>query len=177
MAAPKRTKTERIRDRSVISELLLKGWTQAAIGQYLEISQSQVSRELRRIKEDWKKESNRDFDLSVEQELKRLELIERTYWQAWDKSLQPKESTSSEKKGSEVKVGKRTEQRAGNPAYLKGVMECIDRRCKLLGLDAPVKSEITSEIAISQVQEDYHAMDPEELSRLYIAKLQNPHQN
>jgi hypothetical protein len=56
-------------------------------------------------------------------------------------------------------------------------MECIDRRCKLLGLDAPVKSEITSEIALSQVQEDYHAMDADELSRLYLAKLQNPHQN
>ncbi len=177
MTGPKRTKVERVQDRALIAELLLKGWTQTAIGEHLEISQSQVSRELRRIKEDWKKESNRDFDLSVEQELKRLELIERTYWQAWEKSLQPKESTSSEKKGSEVKVGKRTEQRAGNPQFLKGVMECIDRRCKLLGLDAPVKSEITSEIAISQVQEDYHAMDADELSRLYLAKLQNPHQN
>ena len=177
MPGPKRTPTERVQQRALIADLLLKNWTQTAIGEHLKLSQSQVSRELRRIKEDWKKESNRDFDLSVEQELKRLELIERTYWQAWDKSLQPKESTSSEKKGSEVKVGKRTEQRAGNPQFLKGVMECIDRRCKLLGLDAPVKSEITSEIAISQVQEDYHAMDAEELSRLYIAKLQNPHQN
>lgn len=177
MTGPKRTKVERVQDRALIADLLLKNWTQTAIGEHLKLSQSQVSRELRRIKEEWKKQSERDFDLSVEQELKRLELIERTYWQAWDKSLQPKESTSSEKKGSEVKVGKRTEQRAGNPQFLKGVMECIDRRCKLLGLDAPVKSEITSEIAISQVQEDYHAMNPEELSRLYIAKLQNPHQN
>lgn len=174
MAAPKRTKTERVQHRALIAELLLKNWTQAAIGQYLEISQSQVSRELRRIKEDWKKESERDFELSIQQELKRLELIERTYWEAWEKSLQPKESTSSEKKGSELKVGKRSEQRAGNPAFLKGVMDCIDRRCKLLGLDAPIKSEVTSALSVSQ---DYANMEAEELSRLYLAKLQNPHQN
>jgi hypothetical protein len=35
------------------------------------------------------------------------------------------------------------EQRDGNPAFLAGVMSCIERRCKLLGLDAPVKSELT----------------------------------
>jgi hypothetical protein len=33
------------------------------------------------------------------------------------------------------------EQRDGNPAFLAGVMSCIERRCKLLGLDAPVKQQ------------------------------------
>jgi hypothetical protein len=35
------------------------------------------------------------------------------------------------------------EQRDGNPAFLAGVMSCIERRCKLLGLDAPAKAELT----------------------------------
>ncbi len=143
MAAPKRTKTERVRDRALISELTLKGWTQQQIGEHLGLNQSQVSRELTKIKDNWKRESTRDYSLCVEQELLRLSLLEAELWQAWEKSQQPKESTSSEKKGNEVKVGKRTEQRAGNPQFLQGVQWCIDRRCKLLGLDAPTKNEHT----------------------------------
>jgi hypothetical protein len=46
--------------------------------------------------------------------------LERTYWEAWQLSL----------------------HRDGNPAYLEGVFRCIDRRCKLLGLDAPNRHEI-----------------------------------
>lgn len=35
----------------------------------------------------------------------------------------------------------RVEQRDGNPRWLTVVMQCIERRCKLLGLDAPVRME------------------------------------
>ena len=33
------------------------------------------------------------------------------------------------------------EQRDGNPAFLQGVLNCIDRRCKLLGIDAPTRTD------------------------------------
>jgi hypothetical protein len=31
----------------------------------------------------------------------------------------------------------RKEGQAGNPAFLAGVLTCIERRCSILGLDAP----------------------------------------
>jgi hypothetical protein len=35
------------------------------------------------------------------------------------------------------------EERDGNPSWLAGVDKCIERRCKLLGLDAPVKTDLS----------------------------------
>ena len=32
---------------------------------------------------------------------------------------------------------------AGDPRFLAGVQWCIERRCKIIGIDAPTKSELT----------------------------------
>jgi hypothetical protein len=139
----KRSKIQQERDRVVISELYLRGWSQAKIGEHLGLNQSQISRELSKIESIWKQESTRDYDLCIEQELLRLSLLEAELWAAWEQSRLPKESTSSQKRESKIAVAKRTESQAGNPQFLQGVQSCIDRRCKLLGLDAPTKSEHT----------------------------------
>jgi hypothetical protein len=143
MAAPKRSKIQRERDRATIAELYLKGWTQAKIASYLELNQSQISRELSKVKARWQAESIQNYDLHVVEQLRRLAMLEAEFWAAWEQSRLPKESTSSQKRGSKIAVAKRTESRAGNPQFLQGVQWCIDRRCKLLGLDAPTKNEHT----------------------------------
>ena len=33
--------------------------------------------------------------------------------------------------------------RDGDPRFLEGIFKCIDKRCKMLGLDAPAKQEIS----------------------------------
>lgn len=174
MPANTRSRAQIDRDRVEVARLYLQGKYQHEIAQILEVSQQQVSYDLKAVQQAW-----RDMPLAQLSELKakelaRIDTLERTYWEAWEKSQQPKETTSTAKEGEKLKVGKRSEQRNGNPAFLKGVMECIDRRCKLLGLDAPVKSEVTSALSVSQ---DYSNMDADELSRLYTAKLQNASEN
>lgn len=54
-----------------------------------------------------------------------------------------------------VRVRLTTERRDGNPAFLAGVLACIDRRCRLLGLDEPqaVEVRITREIAAKLAEE------------------------
>lgn len=66
----------------------------------------------------------------------------------------------------------------------KGHLGAVDRwlrlcesRRKLLGLDAPAKTEVNSNTEISLGKHDYSSMDAEELSRLYAAKLQNAAEN
>lgn len=174
MPANTRSRAQIDRDRVEVARLYLQGKYQHEIAQILEVSQQQVSYDLKAVQQAW-----RDMPLAQLSELKakelaRIDQLERTYWEAWEKSQQPKETTSTAKEGEKLKVGKRSEQRNGNPAFLKGVMDCIDRRCKLLGLDAPVKSEVTSAQSVSQ---DYSNMDADELSRLYTAKLQNASEN
>ncbi len=145
MAAPKRTKFEIEDNRRDITRLYLRGKTQAEIAKELEISRSMVAYDLKAILELWKKQTVRDLDADKVQELEKLAELERTYWAAWDASLERMEATATERTedhdGASTKATVKRESRYGNPAYLQGVMNCIQRRAKLLGLDAPVRQE------------------------------------
>jgi predicted transcriptional regulator len=157
-----------------VARLYLEGKYQHEIAEILGVSQQQVSYDLKEIQLTWQDMSVAQLTELKARELARIDNLERTYWQAWEKSQQPKETTSTAKEGEKVKVGKRSEQRNGNPQFLQGVQWCIERRIKLLGLDAPVRSEVSSALAVTQ---NYNDMDAAELSRLYTAKLQNAVEN
>lgn len=143
MAPRKRTKAQIESDRVAIMRLYLQGKWQHEIAADLGMQQEQVSYDLRAIQAVWRDIPQSELSELKAKELARIDELERTYWQAWERSLTPKETTSTAKEGGKLKVGKRSEQRNGNPAFLKGVMDCIDRRCKLLGLDAPLKNELS----------------------------------
>lgn len=49
-----------------------------------------------------------------------------------------------------VRLAKLTEQCNGNPAYLFSIQWCLDRRCKLLGLDAPIKAQINAQLGVGE---------------------------
>ena len=141
MAAPKRSKIQRERDRVTISELYLKGWSQAKIGEYLELNQSQISRELSKIKAAWKAEATRDYDLHVDEQLRRLAMVESEYWEGWERSQTAKEQSLQEKlteaatsRDSKAKIQRRTETRVGDPRFLEGIVKCNQERSKLLDL-------------------------------------------
>jgi hypothetical protein len=137
----KRSKIQQERDRVTIAELYLKGWNQARIGEYLEINQSTVCRELKKIKAAWKAESVRDYDLHVDMQLHRLALVEVEYWSGWERSQVAKEQSLSEKMAEvasggdgKTKVQRRTETRIGDPRFLEGLLKCNQERSKLLNL-------------------------------------------
>lgn len=107
------------------------------------MTQEMVSYDLRAIQVEWRDVPKQELNELKVKELARIDILERTYWQAWERSLEPRESTNEVDDGDRIKISKRTTPSNGNPAFLKGVMDCIDRRCKLLGLDAPIKSEVS----------------------------------
>jgi hypothetical protein len=120
MASPKRTRLERERDLQRIADGYLKGQqTQAEIGEVLGISQSQVSRDLKTLRNRWLDASLRTFDEARAEQLAKLDRVEYEHWRGWEASV--------------------AGNRPGSPAYLHGVLRCIARRCTLLGLDAPGK--------------------------------------
>jgi hypothetical protein len=139
VAAPKRSKIQQLRDRATIAELYLKGWSQIRIGEFLELNQSNISRELTKIKAGWKAETNRDYDLHVEEQLHRLSMVELQYWDGWQRSQVIKEQTMQERmneavESSKAKVQRRTETRVGDPRFLEGIIKCVQERGKLLDL-------------------------------------------
>ncbi|MBD1847493.1 HTH domain-containing protein [Cyanobacteria bacterium FACHB-63] len=142
-----RSKIQRDRDLATIAELRLKGWTQQQIADYLEVNQATISRDLKALEQQWKESSLRDFDAERGMQLDRLELLEREYWQAWERSQESKQVSMREQlrnaiaseegttAGSgRVRMSTRTEEKIGDPQFLSGVAKVITERSKLLGL-------------------------------------------
>lgn len=150
MSGPKRTEIQRENDYRRIADLYLQGKTQVEIADIVGLDQSQVSRDLATVQARWRNDTAINLDEAKQVELSRIDTLERTYWDAWERSLEEKvktrtEQTSNGGKGKDAEASKTAkasvekETLLGNPAYLAGVMNCIERRCKLLGLDAPTK--------------------------------------
>jgi hypothetical protein len=127
--------------------MYLRGRLQAEIAEELGIAQSTVSRDLKALHEEWRQSALIDINEAKARELARIDELERTYWAAWERSREDAESEA--KKAIDSADGKRYEvqtQRkgqAGDPRFLQGVQWCIERRCKILGIDAPTRAELT----------------------------------
>jgi transposase len=150
MAARKRTPFQREEDLVQITRLYLQGRTQRDIAEAVGVSQGQVNHDLKLIQTRWRESSIMDMNEAKQRELARLDELEREYWAAWEQSKnertrarQESDGKSKDGKPNVVRATMEREQRDGNPAFLAGVMSCIERRCKLLGLDAPAKAELT----------------------------------
>lgn len=131
-----------------IAALYLEGKSQRTIAAEVGISQSTVCRDLEKLRQEWREKANIDFDQAVAEQLAKIDHLEATYWDAWERSLKPMVRTATdEATGKEQRV---ETSRDGDPRYMEGVMNCIRERSKLLGLYLPQKfSETTPEGAES----------------------------
>jgi hypothetical protein len=134
--------------RQRTAALYLRGRTQHEIALELDVNQGTVSRDLAALREEWKQSSLIDFDEARSRELARIDELERTYWEAWQRSCQDAETRTAETvrsdDGERTKAVKRVEGQSGSPAFLAGVERCIEMRTRLLGLNAPLKIAPTS---------------------------------
>lgn len=146
-------------------ELYLQGRTQASIAAALGVTQGQISHDLSAIRRAWVKDAVRDFDELKSRELAKIDNLEVTYWQAWTDSQRDIESETEQLRGGRLVKGergesdkiqpasidktKRTQEQTGDPRFLQGVQWCIEKRCKILGLDAPDKVNQSGEVKIT----------------------------
>ena len=148
MSGMRRSKSQIARDRRKIANLYLQGRIQADIGEELDINQSTVSRDLQALQEEWKNSSLIDIDEAKAKELAKVDRLEREYWDAWERSCLDEETkrlegtlAAGEEKGKTTKQVVTRKGQAGDPRFLTGIQWCIERRCKILGIDAPAKQE------------------------------------
>jgi len=140
-----RNRAEVARDRRRIADLYLRGRLQAEIADELKIDQSTVSRDLKALYEEWRQSALIDFNEAKARELAKIDHLERTYYEAWERSREDAEVEAT--KVVDINGGKRYEAQtqrkgqAGDPRFLQGVQWCIERRCRILGVDAPEKHE------------------------------------
>ena len=158
MAAPKRSAFQVEADRAAIATLYLQGQTQHLIAQRLGISRAMVTYDLRVIQRRWRAETVRNLDEYKARELDKIDNLERTYWEAWERSLETRETSTTSMRAGVAAAFLHKEPRDGNPAFLVGVQWCIDRRCKLLMLDPqpapPVVTVDNREVHITVTYDD-----------------------
>lgn len=156
MPGPKRTPTQRENDLEQIAALYLKGVRQWQIAEKLGIVQSQVSYDLKTIHKRWRESSLVNMNEVKQRELARIDELERTYWDAWERSVGEKTKTRTEKvvgsKAAKASIEK--DQMLGNPAYLSGVQWCIEQRCKIFGIYEATKIAIDWRKAVEEQGHD-----------------------
>lgn len=137
--------------RRQIASMYLRGRLQAEIAEELKISPATVSRDLKALQEEWRRSALIDIDTAKARELAKIDELECTYWVAWERSQEDAESET--KKVVDSGDGKRYEAQtqrkgqAGDPRFLQGIQWCIERRCKILGADAPMQVDVSNALA------------------------------
>lgn len=150
-------KLKKSKERLVIARYFLQGRNERQIADHIGRTQQYVSLAIKSLEEEWRTKASSDFSTAKAKELARIENLERTYWDAWFRSLGGSKSTTvraSGEKSEQKKDGKlvnierseRNETTYGDPRYLAGVQWCIERRVKMFGFDQPVKIDIVNEI-------------------------------
>jgi len=154
VASPKRRPFEIVRDREEIASLYLKGFTQVRIAEHINIdpnrdyvlTRQQIGYDIRKVQDAWKKSALMDIDEAKKLELAKVDHLEREYWEAWERSCEDEETkrlegtiASGEDKGKTTKQVVTRKAQNGDPRFLLGVQWCIERRCKIIGIDAPTK--------------------------------------
>ncbi|MDO6747189.1 hypothetical protein [Gilvimarinus sp. 1_MG-2023] len=147
MASPKRTPSQIARDRADIADMYLRGWQQVRIAEHLtqksedgiQYSLDMVRRDLREVRAQWRKSALIDFDAAKQEQLAKLDMMECQVWDQWLRSCEDyKKHTTG--KGAQGPIDKtETGGQTGDPRYMNVLLSIIERRCKLLGLDAPTK--------------------------------------
>lgn len=138
--------------RAEIAKLYGQGiCDQYEIAQKLRVSQPTVSRDMRVLQERWRQSALIDLDQAKGEKLAEIRAAKRANWDGWRRSCTEFKSRTIKAKGKGMKdqIGKpdsaeqiiETEDRMGDPRFLSNVLDCIERECKLLGLDAPAKNE------------------------------------
>jgi hypothetical protein len=122
------------------------------IAERLTISHVTVCRDIKTLHQVWLKSSLVDYDEAKGKELAKVDKLEYEYWVAWERSCEDAETVRQEgikKNEGDTKVipdkiVKTAKGQAGDPRFLAGVQWCINKRCEILGLDAPEKRDIMS---------------------------------
>ena len=157
--AKSRTKVEREHDLQVEADLYLKGQSFRAISVYMndqygrKINHVTVFNDIKFVITEWEHSRNAMIDHQKSIEIEKLNILERTYWDAWVKSQTDVIVFQTKKKGSPKMVDniekiEAEKSNPGDPRYLQGIERCIEQRCKILGLNAPkeIKGEISGNL-------------------------------
>jgi hypothetical protein len=155
--------------RQRISELLLSGASERQIASATGKAASTVHYHVSALLRQWREATDRNINQWVARALAEFAVIEREAWVSWNKSKQPQRTKTVRARGighrtrrdrpirvdgaTLVEISQKVQitESAGNPEFLSIILQVIERRSRLLGLNgscanSPPPSGPTSDI-------------------------------
>jgi len=179
--ARKRTDLEIARDRALVAELYLTGdYSDQQIAEFLnnrpgigyEISRQTVTVDRRRLLEQLQEEGKENTGVWLQEEIFRLNVVEREAWEAWKKSTEQSkiikeiEELLKDKDGNPLngtyelvksKIETVIQDSVGDANFLKIVLDCVEKRARLRGLyKFQARIETDTEVRVKA----YHVFSP-----------------
>ena len=155
MAKNNRTPLQIRQDRHEITQLYLTGNTQQVIADKKSMTREMVAYDLKAVQREWRKDTVMALDIHKAEELAKIDHLEAVAWNEWERSKADKQTWTIKQVGPVLseETTKIETAHTGNPTFLDMVFKCIDRRCRLLGLDpkedpTAINTQIT-EVAIT----------------------------
>lgn len=160
----KRTPSQIQHDRTRISELMLQQYTQQEIANILaeetgkQLSRSQISYDMRCIREEWAEKRLDNYNAILQEELARIDTLERELWRTLRESSGEKTKKIIKEAvrdaggdGSELVVSEiitHIEEEGLSLGLFKDILECHKERRRLMGIYAPKMIGIKQEVKI-----------------------------
>lgn len=162
---------------TAVRKLLIQGYSEPEIANTLSLSRKRVSRIVYDIFQDFRRRAGLEFDAQVAEQLGRIEQIEQAAWEAWERSQCQfsRERTKTDRDG-EITLQRRVKRdyNAGNPQFLRILIDCVKERATLLGLkkgDDPLDDPNVDDIPIvAVVIEDREQKNKVQEAETFLAK-------
>jgi len=154
--APRRTAYQIRADRVFLTDLMIRGMSLERMADALAEARgyrlhfSTIRRELGIIIDEYKDRNDDLLDRHRQRQLMRLDAQEQEAWRAWEESKKDAITKQGERisgqPGQNGSAGGRERSlvkqagRVGNAEFLRVMLSIAERRCKLLGLDAPARN-------------------------------------
>ncbi len=176
MSANIRTKLERERDLDRLAAQYVRGKTHSELAEIFGVSRQQISYDLKTLQQRWLASALVNFDAVKAKDLAKIDALERTYYEAWERSVGQKETKIAERSSAAEsdrhKAVSRLEQRDGNPAFLTGIQWCIEQRCRILGIVQKPGTEVNVQVNNQTLtlggmsMEEFKNLSNEEMTRV-----------
>lgn len=132
--------------RRRVAEHYVRGVPQYKIAQMEGVHESQISRDLKHIRDKWLKSALMDFNERKARELAKIDDLELIARKAWHRSQEDAETTQTRDGASGVETTTTVKGQSGDPRFLERIAWCIEQRCKIAGLLKDVNIHVGDKI-------------------------------
>ena len=184
MSAPKRTPGQREKDREIISEMWVQKVPQRIMAERLGISQSQVFREIQKLKQRWQASADCNTKEVIADSLEELRYCKARLWEAYERSCKDAEiSTTSIVKGRVGKDGvalpdltkaqKVAKGQTGDPHILNSIAAIIEQECRIHNVIGPQKISLTDPSGTKEYHGDFSDAERAALLAAFLERHQS----